>query len=346
MDFLHGDAPDDELEAACCYEYARESDILCAIAALNKTAIKEEEQDRAREMKRRKKIGLPVHEGGGGGADVVFLAAQERFEFDPPFWFIEPQWRYIWDCPLFPEKGWLELDDYERSLICGPFSAKKQKIKPLVTHGVALIDSMGVLHRLQALAKLARQRAKKGDLKKIAPIIQGWPAKKQTKDAAWASVLFTLDFTKNKSHLLHQFNAWLQLPDVRTFRAKHEQPTTGLTGTFKDRLKALAAWRIYRELGGKGGLKFAMDNRKHDGAGQPRPFHDYRTGQTSKVPSNMAPLYSDEPNFCKAATSAQEYLAGLIPPWKGVEPAELSKPKNRRKRTKPLVKKMGRKAKK
>lgn len=307
MDYLHGDVPEDELEAACCYEYARESEILLEIAAINKTALVEVERGRGREAKRRKKIGLPPPDGGPGGVEIYF-SVNERFKFDPPSWFMEPPWSYIWYCPSFPEKSWLQLKDSERVDICRAVSSSGKKVHPLQMHNVTLLDSMGVFDSFKTMSERARR-----DRDKVLPIIEGWPKQKGKPKGSLFSVLFTLNFTKQKKQLLQEFDAWLELPEIKELRKKHERKTTGSTGTLKDRLKDLAAWRLYRKLRCDRALDFADNNRKRDATGKPRAFHDPRIGRLSKVPINLAHLYREKSGFLKANARALRHLRDLIP---------------------------------
>src|SRR5207248_2860278 len=93
--------------------------------------------------------------------------------------------------------------------------------------------------------------------RKVYPIIEepimGPPNQKR----AWVHVIFTLDFGKTKKRLLQEFDKWLQLPQNKARFDAHKQNPTGKTGASKDRLKDLAAWRLYRELGCKEALAFA-----------------------------------------------------------------------------------------
>jgi len=136
----------------------------------------------------------------------------------------------------------------------------------------------------------------------------------EVKDTPLVYVLLAFDFSKTRKRLLQEFDRWSQLPRNKS-RFKRNKPKTesGTPKQAKDRLKDLAAWRLYRELGYDKALKFAAENRKRDNNGKPRQFHDPREGQSEKVELNKAPLYSDEFGFLKAKSRAVAYRAELLP---------------------------------
>ena len=121
--------------------------------------------------------------------------------------------------------------------------------------------------------------------------------------------IFDLDFSKSKKHLCSEFSAWLDLPKNREQLERYKMPTIGTTGGPLDHLKALAMWRLYRELDNNWDKAndFAQKHRKES-----KPFHDARKGQ-SKTPLNHAQLASEESSYLKAKTRAKTYLAKFIP---------------------------------
>jgi hypothetical protein len=317
MDLLHADIPDDDLEAACCYEYARESDVLLETAVAYKESVLGWQRGRSIEAKRRKKIGWPAPVGGSPGGTEVYLAVKEKLNLDVYPWFMDPPWSAVWSCPSFPGTAWLELGDSERADIRCAFFVSGKKARPLLTHDVTLLDSMGIFERFQKMSRLRRhgkdqcKAPSKGE--EFPPIIQGWPNRKGDHLSHLFNVLFTLDFTKNRKQLHREFDAWLETPAIKQYRKKHERATIGKTGAFKDRLKDLAAWRLFRRLGDEDATAFANTNRKRDAAGIPRAFHDPRKGQSKEVPINSAPLYSEESGFRKAQARAKKYLGRVLP---------------------------------
>jgi hypothetical protein len=83
---------------------------------------------------------------------------------------------------------------------------------------------------------------------------------------------------------------------------------TGKTGEFKDRLRALAIWRLFEKLGFEEMRKFAEANRIDK-----LPFHDARRGQTDKTLLNQAPICSEESVARHAMARAKQYLAKIFP---------------------------------
>jgi len=152
----------------------------------------------------------------------------------------------------------------------------------------------------------------------IYPIIEGPMIVNLTDNieekVTWVNVLFTVNFGKTRKRLVREFDKWLQLPENKARFDAHKQNPIGRTGVFKDRLKDLAGWRLYRELGCDKALAFAEKNRKRDKHGKPRQFHDARKEQSkTKMPLSEAQLYSEESGFLKAKARATTHIAKLIP---------------------------------
>ena len=89
-----------------------------------------------------------------------------------------------------------------------------------------------------------------------------------------------------------------------------------MTGGAKDRLKDLAAWRLYEHLKGKweAANNFAEEHRLKTTAGEPRPFHDLRG-------TPRAPLFAEQSGFSRARRRAQAHFAELFP-WESREDGE------------------------
>jgi hypothetical protein len=206
----------------------------------------------------------------------------------------------VWQCPSFPRKSWNELSQQERSNILQGF--RSSKIRPLLVVDLWTLKITGIFDQLETMvAEALRNKARKSR-QRVYPIIE------DRYKAVWLHVLFTLDFCKTRKQLLQEFKAWLDLPENKARLNAHQRNPTGKTGLFKDRLKDLAAWRLYRELGCKRALAFAEQHRKRDKHGNPKPFHDARKEQSkTKMPLNEAPLYSEyneESGFGKAKCAA------------------------------------------
>lgn len=288
MPYLHGDVIDDELEAACSYEYARESKTLLWSARLHRKC-------------------------PSAGSEEIAARTERRFKGG--CWFLNDPWSFIAECPSFPQKSWNLLSDKERSDILLVFPTAK--VQPLRMNEVWNLDANGVFDEFKAMAaKQAQDKVKFGSrpAKKIYPIIEGWP-KQNREGSRWVHALFNLDFTKTKARLLEEFDEWLKLPENEARFTVHKQDPTGKTGSFRDRLKDLASWRLSRALGWASAHAFTIKHRLKvkDGAGSARAFLDARTGQSEKVALNDAPLYGHESHWSKAKARAEDHLAKLLP---------------------------------
>jgi hypothetical protein len=345
MDYLHGDVVEKELEAACYYEYARESEVLRETAAIHKTAFKKFKRWRPLEAKRREKIGWPAPPVLPSGVEV-YLAVEEKFHCGAGF--MQGPCCFIWTCLSFPTKSWKQLADTERKSICCAFGAPVASAQPLPMLQVPLLDAMGVWDDFKAMAEqvrlerpfkrsypildgtghcrkakeenqLRRLRMLRSDTQNradIQKIINGLETriKKQSERGRQVHALFTIDFGKTEKRLLEEFRAWLRLADIKKrFGVHRSSSPIGKSGTFKDRLKDLAAWRLYRELGCDLALDFADDNRKRDATKKPRAFHDPRKPRSRKGPINLAHLYGEESGFLRAKARALKHLRDLIP---------------------------------
>jgi hypothetical protein len=291
MDYLHGDVVDNEFAAACCYEYAREWDVPDGTddaMTLEKELLRRIEQGeevfgRLEEGEGEYKIRLPIEDIFRCGWSLKGYA-----------------WTLIRQCPSFPQKNWNQLSKEERTNILLGF-VPSTEIEPLPMDEVWLLDTGGIFDELKTMAsKVLKSKRPRKPQRKVYPIVE--------RCSPYVHAMFTLDFRKTKKRLLQEFDRWLRLPENRArFRAQGRKPT-GKTGLFKDRLKDLAAWRLYRELGCEEALAFAEKNRKRDKHGRPLQFHDARQGQTIKTRLNEAPLYSEESGFLKAKQRAIEFL--------------------------------------
>ena len=134
--------------------------------------------------------------------------------------------------------------------------------------------------------------------------------------------IFTLDFSKSKKQLGKEFAEWLELPVNRERLIRHKKPSIGASGGAVDRLKDLAAWRLYREFGNKWNAAndFANKHRKEN-----RAFHDARKGQSKNVHRAEADLGNEESYFLKARRRALNYLAEFIPDEFAMSAEKISK---------------------
>jgi len=282
MDYLHGDVVDGEFKAACQYEYGRESNILRKAAELLR-------HDRT--------------------ADAAEISLEVEAEFDCVSWFILPDWGFVWECSSFPAKSWNQLTDAERAELLYGLPLSTTKCRPL--HLGEVIFLRPFLDQLKEMADKTRAESKEARAagrprQKVYPILE-------VKGTPLVQAVLPLDFSKSKKRLLKEIDMWLELPENKARFDKHKPRTEGGTEKeAKDRLKDLAAWRLFRELGWDGALEFAERHRKSDKSGRPRAFHDPRPRRGE----NEAPLYSwqtGESAFRKAKARVDHYLAELIP---------------------------------
>jgi hypothetical protein len=279
MDYLHGDVVDGEFRAACRYEYARESTILCKAALLHND---------------------PTTIAGGivSPIDREFHCGMEFFE-----------WFFIWQCPSFPARSWNKLTEKERTELLFGLPPPTNKVQPL-----DLAEVMFLIYHLNQLKAIADEGwataielTRRGTRQKVYPILE-------LPDTSCVQALLPLDFSKSRKRLLQEIGKWLDLPENKARFDKHKPKTeAGTEKEAKDRLKDLGAWRLCEKLGWEQALEFAEQHRKRDKSGRTRAFHDPRQGQANKVPLNEAPLYSEESGFLKAKARALKHRAKLFP---------------------------------
>lgn len=295
MDYLHGDVVDDQVKAACQYEYARQSSILRKASQLISNDPTADPGEVLSQIERQ------------------FFPIPQIFRVPPSAadnWLISHQWSFIWQCPSFPAIGWNQLSEAERVELLHRMPLSTNEPRSLLLGEVMFLTHF--LDQLKAMAEKARREWKEAreagrPRQKVYPILE-------LKGTPFVQALLPLDFSKKRARLPKEIDLWLQQSENKVRFDKHELKTEAETAKqAKDRLKDIAAWRLYHELGWDRALSFADENRKRDEFGIPRPFHDPRKGQTEKVPPNKAPLYSEESGFLKAKKRAKDYLAELIP---------------------------------
>jgi hypothetical protein len=146
--------------------------------------------------------------------------------------------------------------------------------------------------------------------------------------------LFEVNLSARKGDLTKQFDMWLAAPKIRAQLKQYNQEKRGNSDKWKDRLKDMAAWRLYRENGNdfEKANQFANQNRKkfetwpeihatckkvngkwpykpHD----PRPFRDAKPIKgKSPIAANEADLFSDD-DYRHAKGEAVKALTDWIP---------------------------------
>jgi hypothetical protein len=171
----------------------------------------------------------------------------------------------------------------------------------------------GVLHALKE--KAAKARAEQTG-KKALPVLH---------ESQITYALLLLDAGKTKKQRVDAFDAWLEQPEMKErLRQYRYSPSGGKTGGPKDRLKHLAAWRLFEHCKGDWikAFRFANKYRKKTDTNKPRPFHSARAaGKGQQEEKKEALLYSTEQTFLDAIKSAQRYLRQRIP-WEFFEEAQ------------------------
>jgi hypothetical protein len=140
--------------------------------------------------------------------------------------------------------------------------------------------------------------------------------------------LFQVDLSARKSDLTKQFKKWLALPENRHRLRRYRKESRGTTGGPFDRLRDLAAWRLYREHGNRidDANEFAKAHRKAFknwpevnsawkrvngkspySPGDPRPFHNAKS--VPPVSANQADLFSSDEDYRHAKMRVTERLS-------------------------------------
>ncbi len=147
--------------------------------------------------------------------------------------------------------------------------------------------------------------------------------------------LFEVDLSAGKGDLTKQFKIWLALAENRKRLNRCGYEKRGATGKSLDRLKDLAAWRLYRENENNCGSanQFASRNRKKFKdwpeifktckkqnrkwpyrPGDPRPFHNAKRARNLRsVPTNESDLFSCDEDYRHAKGKVVTHLSDSYP---------------------------------
>ncbi len=307
MDYLHGDVTDAEAWFACQYEYGRESRQM-------REAVRMRDEARAKgNLNCENDFQRILYQPGIESWIRVNLLAQ----------------RFLM-CDCFPREDWNELGKAERKKIM--LHHDTRKIPPMPMTDVWTLEGLGVFDKFKALAEEAKPVVEDHDPQrgKFARPYKPVPPLLQKRESVYHAVV-DVDYSKSENQLVNEFREWLWLPENRERLAKYKVPTTGTTGKPLDRLKDLAAWRLYRECGNDWNKadEFARDNRKRFTSaeirekyitktqrkifqpGSPKPFYNARR-QDGK-PSNEADLFDEIADAYRAQAGAWKYLAEIMP---------------------------------
>jgi len=296
MDYLHGDVADGEAWLACNYEYLRESEIFWKAAQMRDEWI-----------------------GTGEACESAGIGAWEQISIENGN--LPHCGGDFLCCASFPEKDWHELSKAEREEIMQYLPG--DRIRPLHNPDVWSLKSRRILERFNKMgddAKPLPKRVRPGQ--KAEPMHLVPAILQQHESVPLFHAIFTLDFSKSKKQLGKEFAEWLELPVNRERLIRHKKPSIGASGGAVDRLKDLAAWRLYREFGNKWNAAndFANKHRKEN-----RAFHDARKGQSKNVHRAEADLGNEESYFLKARRRALNYLAEFIPDEFAMSAEKISK---------------------
>jgi hypothetical protein len=320
MDYLHGDVNTEEAEIACLYEYARESRSFWEAA---------QKRDQIRALSTTAKC---------PSINIAFQVLEQYpvLRIEQNFWA-----ELFLECLSFPKKDWNELSRAERNRITRFYNT--EKTPPLPTTDIGRLKAMRVLARFETMANNAKPAIKRvtiagtmhQKIKLVPPVLQ-----KHESDSSVYCVIFDLDFSKSEKQLVEEFRKWLRLPEYRKKLNTLKKSKIGTTGKALDRLKSLALFRLYREVGNDWNKanEFADKHRKES-----KKFHDARKGQSNEVGLAKALLGSEESYFLKAKNRALTYLRELMPsefkasdaaedPWKKEWLKEIGQPKKISKR--------------
>ncbi len=325
MDYLHGDVDEEEAELACRYEYARELQAVWE-AANQRDEWKVKGLDGFSKKERNAWKKLSPAECGEKAARWAFqergLQGQTFFPFDILSFLV---------CESFPKKDWNALAPAERTTIA---RFERKKIPPLPMPDVwtlkGILEAPPWSGALRALVEKSTPVIEEVPPGKIAkPMKLVWPVLQMWESVYY--VVFDVDYSKSETQLVNEFHKWLRLPENRERLEKYKKPTTGTTGKALDRLKDLAAWRLYREHGNdwNEANHFAREHRKKFtsteirqnfktkaqrekfSSGSYKPFRDAKW-QDGK-PANEADLFGEDADARKAQASAWGYMVEIMP---------------------------------
>jgi truncated hemoglobin YjbI len=346
MDYLHGDVETKEAWFACRYEYARESPQLWRAA---------EERVRRRQTRRglsceqaalaivEEKLSewetpdmptlsflscesfpkkdwnelLPVERKGIALYDTRLVRPLSM----PDVWVMRRKFKEVAKAtqppcvaavPGLPPRAMLcKSDSVYWCLFTVDFSARP---KPLAQRFTAWLNQPEIR---QLWREHKRHRTKEADRP-----IQGGKSRQQGRAAPLYWCLFEVDLSARKQDLVRQFSKWLVGPENRQRLNRHAQQKRGKTGDLLDRLKDLAAWRIYRENGNncEQANLFADRHRKAKAVtvkrGEPpqriaRPFFNARSQDCR--PAHQADLFFCDEDYRHAKARALDRLADWLP---------------------------------
>jgi hypothetical protein len=297
MDYLHNDVNPEEASVVCLYEYYRESkEIREAAKRCDQFILESPPSLSAEQRPAWERMPLKTR------VEKAALLAVEEMRLDPR---IRMTLIELLKCESFPQKDWQELKSDERKLIMR--FRRTEKFPPLHMQDAWMLRSLGILKKFDKLSEKARPvvedvppGSKPPPMKLLHPILR--------QNQSLFNVIFTLDFSERETCLVERFRTWLQLPVIQKRLTRYKKLRSESRAKALDRLKDLAAWRLYREFNNdwNAANNFANKHRKEG-----KPFRDAkRQGDT---PAAKADLFREDADARKASASAWKYLVELLP---------------------------------
>ncbi len=275
QDYLTDDVPDCEVEAATCYEFARES------TSFRYAATK-------------------FHEGKEHELCGPNTAKDQPADYN--FQISQWPWRAIWTCKSFPLAPWTLLKPEEKEEISDHFQGMMRPCvtRPFNTLDVEALTGMKVVKALQELADETRKKGHRDWREK--PVIAS-VHNDQLPDVE--HIVVTINYRGGKDALIKGFKSWLETNRAEALgRFKAAMLTRGEPGTldwFKTALKQLTAARLRVTLGLKEAKAWTRRNHKHTDDGRTRPF--FRQKVKGKARKG-GPLFEESREWENAVTKS------------------------------------------
>jgi hypothetical protein len=280
LDYLHGDTPRDQCKPCCYYEYARISKLFL----------------RARQE----------YESANPN-DAVYRVIDEF----PFFW---NDWRRleILICPGYPRLPWRDLSDAQRKNIAKHFSRTKPPSSiPIMTQS-CILNKMGIFDRFKEQAASDEREWKKDPWKKHPG--RYFPAIVGDNGVKYAVLLF--DCAQGKDAMKKAFSRWLDTDANRElFKKYYKKPihkqNPDSPDRYNERLKYLAAWRLYDQLGFKTAKEWTAKNRRREEY-HPLLFFKERFRKTPGGMHYRGPVFKERRQWEDAIAKAKAFLATEI----------------------------------
>jgi hypothetical protein len=312
MDYLHGDVKLQEAPIACLYEYLRESKWLRVAATRRDEIVQkrffghsddqcatweglsfEERAKRVEEAARSAVQELIIEADYTSNAVFEFNASEPKVEV----WSM-PQRHdaaLFLDCECFPGKDWNELSPAERDGILRFYETRKWP--PLHAPNLKLLKAKGF--SLDSF-DLKEEKSPLAMLHLFGP---------------YHVFVSSLDLSQTETHLVEQFRATLQQSDFQELLRQYKKPKSKSAAKALDRIKDLAAWRLYRENNRLWSFanKFANDHRKPHNPFRAAKQQSSKQQPGTKTPANAADLFANEDDAYEVQERAWRFLRELLP---------------------------------